>query len=138
MRNLKRNEVDLNNSMISIGLRLLNYESKTHEYYIQKLENYEKRCEDRVIEFLRDIKIDASVKTIPESLPYKNEIVNEFHCRTYINEAFDFSSVLRSIAKELLQKNVTKIRFYFYIDFHTVKKPAYFGEVIYKFRYYEH
>ena len=141
MRNLKRNEVDINNSMISIGLglgRIKNPEERTNGKYIENLEKYETNCENNLMKLLSSINIDASVKTIPESLPYTHEITKTFKCFSYINDAFNIKQVYQDIVRELLNENVYKIRFYFYIDFETIKKMGCFGDVIYKFRYFKH
>ena len=107
--------------------------------YVEKIEAFERKCEESLIKTLGRIDIVASVKTVPYSLPYNNEIVVELRGESYLNGAYEFHRVARKIVKELLEKDLYKVRFYMYIDVvipekRTLLNP--YGSVKYHFRYH--
>ena len=114
-------------------------ENTTEEVYVEKIEAFERKCEESLIKTLSRINIVASVKTVPYSLPYNNEIVVELRGESYLNGAYEFHRVARKIVKELLEKDLYKVRFYMYIDVvipekRTLLNP--YGSVMYHFRYH--
>jgi len=101
------------------------------------LDNFEKSLEDKIIEFLEDIGISATVKSDKFSLPYNNEVVTLLRTESYMNGMLEHNRVFRPIVKELLDKGVHKIRFYFWIDIKD-NLDIFTGGLMYHFRYYVH
>ena len=115
-----------------------NYDSKS---YIKAITKFELRCEKKLIDLFRQIGIQSSVKRDRYSLPYKNEIIGEIKGSVYINHAFNLDNIARVFVKDLLKKNVNKIRFYLTVDVITEDETVgkrYHGKVVYKFRYMVH
>ena len=109
--------------------------------YIKAISKFEIKCENTLIELFRQIGIQASVKRDRYSLPYKNEVIGEIEGSVYINHAFNLDNIARVFVKDLLEKNVTKIRFYLTVDVITEDEAVgkrYNGKVVYKFRYMVH
>ena len=109
--------------------------------YIKAITKFEIECEKTLIDLFRQIGIQASVKRDRYSLPYKNEIIGEIEGSVYINHAFNLDNIARVFVKDLLEKNVTKIRFYLTVDVITEDEAfgkTYNGKVVYKFRYMVH
>lgn len=74
---------------------------------------YERTLERNLIGILNQVNIQASVKSEPYSLPFYKEILIpvSFIGFKKLNQA----ELYRSILKQLLNENVKKMRFYFYI-----------------------
>ncbi len=109
--------------------------------YLKAITKFEIDCEKSLIDLFRQIGIQASVKTDRYSLPYKNEIIGEIEGSVYINHAFNLDNIARIFVKDLIEKNVTKIRFYLTVDVITEDETfgkRYNGKVVYKFRYMVH
>ena len=122
---------------------LIGHERMTREeeqaVYNEKIVAFEKKCEQSLIETLGRVNVQASVKTDRCSLPYKEEIVVVLNGESYMNGAFEFHRVARKIVKEVLEKNLYKLRFYMYINIEEGKGLfESFGKVEYRFRYYPH
>jgi hypothetical protein len=81
------------------------------------------------------------VKTDRYSLPYKEEIIISIDGASNLDYAFTLNNITREIVKELLDKNVYKLRFYLTVDAiiedDTIDRH-FFGRVVYKFRYVKH
>ena len=129
----------------SICFPLLGTGGKSPELYIEKIEHLERVLEKKFIELLARIDIEARVKTDPYSLPYKEEILVTLNGESYMNGPYESKRVYRKIVKELLEKNVEKLRFYFWInvvtDIPEGINPAQallhsFGRIEYRFRYF--
>lgn len=118
---------------------LLGFKStKTNELYKEKIEKFERSCENSLIETLGRLNIQATVKTDPYSLPYKNEVIVKLQGESYLNGPYELFRVTRQIVKELLDKNVYQLRFYLYIEVETNSKNLFdMGRVVYHFRYFE-
>lgn len=109
--------------------------------YIKAITKFEIECEKSLIDLFRQIGIQASVKTDRYSLPFKNEVIGEIEGSVYINHAFNLNNIASVFVKDLLEKNVTKIRFYLTVDVITEDETVgkrYNGKVVYKFRYMIH
>jgi hypothetical protein len=111
-------------------------EKQTQQNYTKKIEKFEKECEKSFIKTLSRLSIDATVKTDRYSLPYKEECVVTLNGESYMNGPYEFHRVARRFVKELLDKNVYKIRFYIWVDVDT--KAGFMGNVTYRLRYYIH
>ncbi len=107
--------------------------------YFPKLEA---NLEKGLIEFLDKVGIQASVKSDKYSLPYQEEVIIKIKYQSYINDMTKLSIIFRPILKELLTKNVYKIRFYFHIETFANEDKSFFGALNkgfkYSFRYYIH
>jgi hypothetical protein len=114
-------------------------ENTTEEVYIEKIEAFERKCEESLIETLGKVNINGFVKTDRYSLPYNNEIIVELRGESYLNGAYEFYRVTRKIVKELLEKDLYKVRFYIYVDVIIPEKRTLlnsYGSVKYHFRYH--
>lgn len=106
------------------------------------LPNLESKLEKEIIDFVSQVGIQATVKTDKYSLPYTNEITFKLNYESYINGMYERERIYRPIMKELLDKDVYKIRFYIFIDtfdeeYKGLLKLAGCG-FKYHFRYYIH
>lgn len=130
----------------SILYGLLNHDLiKNNKYdkdlYIKAVEKFEEECEQKLINLFRQIGIASSVKSDRFSLPYTHEIIAEVEGASYINYAYTLDNINRAFVKELLYKNIFKIRFYLFVDVITedeTMSKTYHGKVVYKFRYMVH
>lgn len=111
------------------------------ESYINAITKFEVECEKKLKDLFKKIGIQSSVKRDRYSLPYKHEIIGEIQGASYINYAYNLDNIARVFVKELLDKDVSKIRFYLTVDVITENETMskrYFGKVVYKFRYMVH
>ena len=111
------------------------------ESYINAITKFEIECEGKLKDLFKRIGIQSSVKRDRYSLPYKHEVIGEIEGTSFINYAFNLNNIARVFVKELLDRNVTKIRFYLTVDVITedeTMSKRYFGKVVYKFRYMVH
>jgi hypothetical protein len=111
------------------------------EDYMKFITEFEIQCENSLIELFNKLNIQSSVKTDRYSLPYKEEIISIIDGASYLNHAFTISNITREIVKELLDKNVYKLRFYLTVDAiieNDTEERHFFGRVVYKFRYVKH
>ncbi len=109
--------------------------------YLDAVTKFEIECEAKLKDLFRMIGIQSSVKRDRYSLPYKNEVVGEIEGTSYINYAYNIDNIARVFVKDLLDKNVSKIRFYLFVEVITedeTMSKRYFGKVVYKFRYIIH
>ena len=136
---MERNIPDLEKPICS---PLLGHKAKrTEENYLKKIQKFERDCEKSLIETLSKIGTQGMVKTDPYSLPYTDEITVSLYGESYMNGSYEFYRVARSFLKEVLEKNLWKVRFYIKIDIVTEKgpdepQPFFMGKIIYRFRYY--
>jgi hypothetical protein len=103
--------------------------------YEESMINLEKRIEKALIEMFRELDIQASVKTDRYSLPYTDQVLHTGYGESYLNAAFLSAPFKRKIVKELLEKNLFKIRFYVFAE---IEDQFPMGKVNYYFRYYKH
>lgn len=117
----------------------------TVDQYIEKMGSFERRTEKYLIELLSKIDIKAMVKTDPYSLPYKEEIKVVLKGESYMNGPYEIKRVFKKIVKELLNKEIHSLRFYFWIniiteipeDLKSLERISHsFGRIEYCFRYY--
>lgn len=109
--------------------------------YLRFITEFENKCEHSLITLFASLNIQSSIKTERYSLPYKEEIISTIEGASNLNYAFTLSNITREIVKELLDKNVYKIRFYLTVDAiieNDTEERHYFGRVVYKFRYVKH
>jgi len=119
-------------------IRTNKYEVKS---YVVAVTKFEIECEDKLKDLFKKIGIQSSIKTDRFSLPYTHEVVGEIEGQSYINYAFNLNNIARVFVKDLLDKNIYKIRFYLFVDVITedeTMSKQYNGKVVYKFRYTVH
>ena len=115
---------------------LIGHKNRTPEIYIAKIEKFEQSCEKSFIDLLSRVGILATVKTDRYSLPYQEEKEVTLYGESYMNGPYEWYRVARPFIKELLDKNVYKIRFYIFIEVDETVFPM--GAIKYKLRYYVH
>ena len=111
------------------------------EDYMKFITEFEIKCEHLLITLFDSLNIQSSVRTDRYSLPYKEEIICTIDGASNLDYAFTLSNITREIVKELLDKNVYKLRFYLTVDAiieNDTEERHFFGRVIYKFRYVKH
>jgi hypothetical protein len=111
------------------------------EDYMKFITEFEIKCEHLLITLFDSLNIQSSVKTDRYSLPYKEEIICTIDGASNLDYAFTLSNITREIVKELLDKNVYKLRFYLTVDAiieNDTEERHFFGRVVYKFRYVKH
>ena len=109
--------------------------------YIGAVKKFEVECENKLKKLFKMIGIQSSVKRDRYSLPFKHEVVGEIEGTSYINYAFNIDNIARVFVKDLLNKNVSKIRYYLFVDVITEDDTIgkrFLGKVVYKFRYMIH
>ncbi len=122
--------------------------------YIERIEEFETQCEAKLLDILKNLDFNSTVKQNRYSLPYTHEIIHTIQGSSDLNEVFNFHRVARVVIRKLLQENVYKIRFYMYINIvesqrNTItildnaegdreKYEIHFGNMEYRFRYYVH
>ncbi len=111
------------------------------ETYLSAVTKFEIKCEAKLKDLFRMVGIQSSVKRDRYSLPYKHEVIEEIEGVSYINYAYNLDNIARVFVKDLLDKNVHKIRFYLFVEVITEDETIskrYSGKVVYKFRYTVH
>jgi hypothetical protein len=111
------------------------------ESYLNAIVKFEIECELKLRDLFKKIGIQASIKRDRYSLPYTNEVLGEIEGTSFINYAFTLDNIARVFVKDLLDKNIHKIRFYLTVDVITeddTMSKRYSGKVVYKFRYMVH
>lgn len=109
--------------------------------YVNAVKKFEMESESKLKNLFRMIGIQSSVKRDRYSLPYTHEVIGEIEGASYINYAFNLDNIARVFVKDLLDKNVSKIRYYLFVDVITedeIMSKRYNGKVVYKFRYTVH
>jgi hypothetical protein len=105
----------------------------SQELYVKKIEELERNYEQKLLELFKMFNISASVKSIPNSLPYKNQLLFTLVGDSYLNAPYNFSKVQRRIMKEILDKDIYQLRFYLNIN---VITEGVYGFIEYRFRYF--
>ena len=111
------------------------------EDYMKFITEFEIKCEHALITLFDSLNIQSSVKTDRYSLPYKDEIISTIEGASNLDYAFTLSNITRDIVKELLEKEIYKLRFYLTVDAiieNDTDDLHFFGRVVYKFRYVKH
>ncbi len=133
---MERKDVNLD-LMILNPLMGWDKKDKTQELYREKIEDFERKCEKSLIETFDRLDIKGMTKTDPYSLPYTNEVVVKLPGESYLNGPYEFYRVARRVVKEILNKDLHRVRFYFYINVLDRKESGWMmGAVVYRFRYY--
>ncbi len=107
-----RNFPSENNPLMSLVKNFKN-PLKDYEKFVI---NIEKSIEKDLIKILKNLNIKASVKTDRYSLPIKYQIKTTQYGESYLNAAFETEKLYRNIVKDLLNKDVYKIRFYIFAE----------------------
>jgi hypothetical protein len=107
---------------------------------VKVIEKLEKAMEKELIETIfPQFSIHASKKSDRKSLPYQHEITVSLVRESYLNGMLEYHRCFRQIMKELLSKDVYKIRFYVHVTTDMTKAgPFNLGRINYHFRYYIH
>ena len=79
--------------------------------YIKAITKFEVDCEKKLKSLFKQICIQTSVKRDRFSLPFTHEVVGEIEGTSFINYAFKLDNIARVFVKDLLDKNIYKIRF---------------------------
>ncbi len=119
-------------------IRTNKYDTET---YVAAVTKFEIECESKLKDLFKKIGIQSSVKSDRFSLPYTHEVTGEIEGQSYINYAFNLDNIAKVFVKDLLDKNIHKIRFYLFVDVITedeTMSKRYNGKVVYKFRYTVH
>jgi|688.fasta_scaffold179463_3 hypothetical protein len=106
----------------------------TIKEYEDMMLDIELRTEKKIITMLDMIGTLASVKSDRYSLPYTKQIKRSNQITSYVNEALYTQTLLRDIAKVILDENIQKIRFFVFAEI----EGGMFGRVNYYFNYYIH
>jgi hypothetical protein len=106
----------------------------TIKEYEDMMLDIELRTEKKIITMLDMIGTVASVKSDRYSLPYTKQIKRSNQITSYVNEALYTQTLLRDIAKVILDENIQKIRFFVFAEI----EGGMFGRVNYYFNYYIH
>jgi len=122
-----------NNSLLSL-ISGKDRKELTIEEYENQMTRIEKSTEEKIIKMLDMINTHASVKTDRYSLPYKQQIKHTRNASSYLNDAFDTRQFIREIAEEVLKYEITKLRFYVFVEM----EGSMFGKMNYYFNYYPH
>ena len=122
-----------NNSLLSL-ISGKDRKELTIEEYENQMTRIEKSTEEKIIKMLEMINTHASVKTDRYSLPYKQQIKHTRNASSYLNDAFDTRQFIREIASEVLKYEITKLRFYVFVEM----EGSMFGKMNYYFNYYPH
>jgi len=99
---------------------------------IKKIMEYEVKCEESIISTFKKVDIHGMTKSNRYSLPYNEEIITTLMGESYLNGPYEFHRVARPVLRKLLDDNLYKVRFYFFIEI----DDKLFGKVIYHFRYH--
>lgn len=119
-------------------IRTNKYDTET---YVAAVTKFEIECERKLKDLFKKIGIQASIKRDRFSLPYTHEVIGEIEGTSFINYAFNLDNIARVFVKDLLDKNIHKIRFYLFVDVITedeTMSKRYNGKVVYKLRYTVH
>ena len=119
-------------------IRTNKYDTET---YVAAVTKFEIECERKLKDLFKKIGIQASIKRDKFSLPYTHEVIGEIEGTSFINYAFNLDNIARVFVKDLLDKNIHKIRFYLFVDVITedeTMSKRYNGKVVYKLRYTVH
>ena len=108
------------------------------EDFNKTLDELENKMEEDLIELLSKLQIRASKKQDKYSLPYTNEILKTLILESYVQGFLEYERIFPEIVKELLNKNVNKIRFYIHIEPYDIKNNFFGKGLKYNFRYYIH
>ena len=124
--------------LIPEAIRTNKYDAET---YVAAVTKFEIECEGKLKDLFKKVGIQSAVKRDRFSLPYTNEVIGEIEGTSFINYAFNLDNIARIFVKDMLDKNIHKIRYYLTVDVITEDESMsirYPGKVVYKFRYMIH
>ena len=101
--------------------------------YLEAIVKFEEKVEKSLIETMSRLNIQGYIKSDRYSLPYNNEIKIELYGESYLNGCYEVFRVARKVMKEILEKDLYKVRFYMHIN---VRDKGIMGSVEYLFRYH--
>jgi hypothetical protein len=112
--------------------------SPTEENYNATIDKFELHCEKYLLEIFEKLGIKSLVKSSRKSLPYNNELTVVLEGEADMNAPYEFFRVANKILKEILVKDIKKLRFYIQIDVYSRNKNyiADLGKIEYRFRYH--
>jgi len=125
----ERNIPKMNNSLLFF------LKKPNEDGYVNAMINLEKKIEKDMIEVLQKLGIKATVKTDRYSLPFQHQIKVTQYGESYLNGAFESQNLYRSVLKELLEYEHSKIRFFIFAE---ILDEFPMGKVNYYFNYYVH
>jgi hypothetical protein len=130
----------LSNQQYISAIQIFDGKKLTAKRYLRGIGNFERECEREIIKTFAKIAILGRVKTNPYSLPYTHEVVTKLGGTGMLPPAFEFYRVARPIVEEMLNKDVYKIRFYFFVDISITPNETFINQpywyVTYSFRYH--
>jgi len=92
-------------------------DEKTYvEEYVKCMKNTEISIEKRLIDIFKKLGISATVKTDRYSLPFNNQIKVTQYSESYLNAAFNTDKLFRNVLREILNKDLEKIRFFVFLE----------------------
>jgi hypothetical protein len=119
--------------------RIENFNGYGFKYIHSIFDKQETEMECVLIKLLKNFRIYATLKSNKRSLPYTNEIIVELPVESDMNAMWDYKTTFRKIVKELLDKNVFKIRFYVHVENYENPKNIFLNcGIRYRFRYFVH
>ena len=129
--NTLKSEPNKNNPLLKVIINKYT-EAESYETITKRIEG---QIEKDFIDILTNLGIKSSLKPNKYELPVHYEIKVTNHGESYLNGAYESFSFFREVLKDILNKNVRKIRFYVFME---LTNNTRFGEVNYSFRYYVH
>ena len=132
-----RNIPGIKNSLLLLLKNGKNKDNFNEENYAELYEkfmiNQEVLIEKKLIDLFKQMVINASVKSERYSLPFNNQLKCTGYGESYLNGAFETDRFFRKIIKELLDKDLYKVRFYVFAE---IEDHFPMGKVNYYFNYH--
>ena len=132
-----RNIPGIKNSLLFFLKNGKNKDNFNEENYVELYEkfmiNQEVLIEKKLIDLFKQMGINASVKSERYSLPFNNQLKCTGYGESYLNGAFETDRFFRKIIKELLDKDLYKVRFYVFAE---IEDHFPMGKVNYYFNYH--
>ena len=132
-----RNIPGIKNSLLLFLKNGKNKDNFNEENYVELYEkfmiNQEVLIEKKLIDLFKQMGINASVKSERYSLPFNNQLKCTGYGESYLNGAFETDRFFRKIIKELLDKDLYKVRFYVFAE---IEDHFPMGKVNYYFNYH--
>lgn len=134
MKTIHRNIPEEKNPLLfSVRSQMRKKDKDFKECYEYEMVSLEEGIEKDLISFLRKMGVNASVKSDRYSLPYNKQIIHTGYGESYLNAAFETDYFFRKIAREILDKDLFKVRFYILAE---IVDHFPMGRVNYYFNYY--
>ena len=133
---MKRNIPSINNSLLGLMYipgKIKLTEDTLEDNYETFIKNIETSIEKRLIIFLNEMGINASVKSERYSLPIKYQIKTTQYGESYLNGAFETYKLFREVAKHVSTNDIQKLRFYVFAE---IEDQFPMGKVNYYFNFH--